>query len=91
MKKWHGIDSDPEEIAKADNLIQTSDAGAIEGIVDQVLAENADAVQEIVSNSKKAGKAQGFLMGQVIQKSKGQANPKVVAEILGRKLAQASS
>ena len=78
--------TDPETIAKADNLLQSSDAGAIEGIVDQVLAENADAVQEIVSNSKKAGKAQGFLMGQVIQKSKGQANPKVVSQILNQKL-----
>jgi aspartyl-tRNA(Asn)/glutamyl-tRNA(Gln) amidotransferase subunit B len=91
FEKMSQQNADPEQIAKADNLLQTSDAGAIEGIVDQVLAENGDAVQEIVSKGKKAGKAQGFLMGQVIQKSKGQANPKVVAEILSRKLAQMSS
>jgi aspartyl-tRNA(Asn)/glutamyl-tRNA(Gln) amidotransferase subunit B len=91
FEKMTQQDTDPEQIARADNLLQTSDAGAIEGIVDQVLAENGDAVQEITSKGKKAGKAQGFLMGQVIQKSKGQANPKVVAEILSRKLAQMSS
>jgi aspartyl-tRNA(Asn)/glutamyl-tRNA(Gln) amidotransferase subunit B len=91
FEKMAQKDSDPLEIAKADNLLQTSDAGAIEALVDQVLAENADAVQEIVSKGKKAGKAQGFLMGQVIQKSKGQANPKVVNEILNRKLAQKTS
>ncbi|MBM4104535.1 MAG: Asp-tRNA(Asn)/Glu-tRNA(Gln) amidotransferase subunit GatB [Planctomycetes bacterium] len=91
FEKMSQQNADPEQIAKADNLLQNSDAGAIEAIVDQVLAENVDAVQEIVSKGKKAGKAQGFLMGQVIQKSKGQANPKVVAEILSRKLAQISS
>jgi aspartyl-tRNA(Asn)/glutamyl-tRNA(Gln) amidotransferase subunit B len=91
FEKMSQQNADPEQIAKADNLLQTSDAGAIEGIVDQVLAENGDAVKEIVSKGKKAGKAQGFLMGQVIQKSKGQANPKVAAEILSRKLAQMSS
>jgi aspartyl-tRNA(Asn)/glutamyl-tRNA(Gln) amidotransferase subunit B len=91
FEKMAQKDSDPLEIAKADNLLQTSDAGTIEALVDQVLAENADAVQEIVSKGKKAGKAQGFLMGQVIQKSKGQANPKVAAEILSRKLAQKTS
>jgi aspartyl-tRNA(Asn)/glutamyl-tRNA(Gln) amidotransferase subunit B len=91
FEKMSQQNADPEQIAKADNLLQTSDAGAIEGIVDLVLAENGDAVKEIVSKGKKAGKAQGFLMGQVIQKSKGQANPKVAAEILSRKLAQMSS
>ena len=91
FEKMSQQNADPEQIAKADNLLQTSDAGAIEGIVDHVLAENGDAVKEIMSKGKKAGKAQGFLMGQVIQKSKGQANPKVVAEILSRKLAQMSS
>jgi len=83
-----GKDTNPEQIAKAENLLQTSDAGAIEALINQVLAENADAVKEIVSKGKKAQKAVGFLMGQIIQKSKGQANPKIVSEILNRKLAQ---
>jgi aspartyl-tRNA(Asn)/glutamyl-tRNA(Gln) amidotransferase subunit B len=91
FEKMAQQDADPEQIARAENLLQTSDTGAIEGIVDQVLAENSDAVKEIVSKGKKASKAQGFLMGQVIQKSKGQANPKVVSEILNRKLSEMSA
>ncbi len=76
----------PEQIARRENLIQTSDAGAIEAIVEQVLAENADGVQEILSNGKRAQKVMAFLTGQVMQKSKGQANPKVVSQILNAKL-----
>jgi aspartyl-tRNA(Asn)/glutamyl-tRNA(Gln) amidotransferase subunit B len=85
-----GNDTDPECVAKTENLIQTSDSGAIEAMVDQVLAENAEAVQDVVSKSKKAQKAQGFLTGQVIKLSKGQANPKVVSEILLKKLGELS-
>lgn len=76
----------PATLAEELNLIQTSDAGELEGIVDQVLAENVQAVQDVVTESKKSKKARGFLLGQVIQKTKGQANPKVVSEILERKL-----
>jgi aspartyl-tRNA(Asn)/glutamyl-tRNA(Gln) amidotransferase subunit B len=76
----------PAALAQELNLIQTSDAGELEGIVDQVLAENVQAVQDVVTESKKSKKARGFLLGQVIQKTKGQANPKVVSEILERKL-----
>ena len=76
----------PDVLAKELNLVQKSDAGELEGIVDQVLAENPEAVEQITSGGKKSKKARGFLLGQVIQKTKGQANPKVVSDILGRKL-----
>jgi aspartyl-tRNA(Asn)/glutamyl-tRNA(Gln) amidotransferase subunit B len=77
---------DPKRIAEAKNLIQKSDSGEIESLVDAVLAENAEAVEDARNNPKKAKKAMGFLMGQVIQKSKGQANPKIVSQILNKKL-----
>ncbi|MCE5186109.1 MAG: Asp-tRNA(Asn)/Glu-tRNA(Gln) amidotransferase subunit GatB [Planctomycetaceae bacterium] len=77
---------DPVQIAEAKNLIQKSDAGEIKMLIDAVIAENAEAVQDARSNPKKAKKALGFLMGQVIQRSKGQANPKIVSEILNKKL-----
>ncbi|MHC5118586.1 MAG: Asp-tRNA(Asn)/Glu-tRNA(Gln) amidotransferase subunit GatB, partial [Planctomycetota bacterium] len=77
---------DPMQIAENKNLIQKSDAGEIESLIDQVLAENAQAVEDAKSNPKKAKKAMGFLMGQVMQKSKGQANPKIVSQILNKKL-----
>ncbi len=76
----------PDELAEELNLIQKSDAGELEQIVDQVLAENPNAVEEVTSGGKKSKKAQGFLLGQVMQKTKGQANPKVAAEILAKKL-----
>ena len=76
----------PRVLAEELNLIQKSDAGELEKIVEQVLAENAQAVADVIGGGKKSGKARGFLLGQVMQKTKGQANPKVVSEILGRKL-----
>ena len=76
----------PEILAQELNLVQKSDAGELEGIVDQVLKENAAAAADVVAGGKKSQKARGFLLGQVMQKTKGQANPKVVSEILNRKL-----
>jgi aspartyl-tRNA(Asn)/glutamyl-tRNA(Gln) amidotransferase subunit B len=76
----------PEIIAKERSLIQKSDAGELEKIIEQVLAENSNAVEDVKSGSKKSKKAMSFLLGQVMQKTKGQANPKVVSEILGKRL-----
>jgi len=75
-----------EVLAEELNLIQKSDAGELETIVDHVLAENPKAVDDVKSSGKKSKKAQGFLLGQVMQKTKGQANPKVVSQILAKKL-----
>jgi len=77
---------EPDVLAQELNLIQKSDAGELEQTVDQVLAENPQAVEEVTSGGKKSKKAQGFLLGQIMQKTKGQANPKVASEILARKL-----
>ena len=79
-------DKDPWDIAQELNLIQKSDAGELETIVDKVLAANPNAVADVTTGGKKSKKARGFLLGQVMQKSKGQANPKVVSEILTKKL-----
>jgi len=77
---------EPEVLAEELNLIQKSDAGELERIVEQVLTENPGAVEDVTSGGKKSKKARGFLLGQVMQKTKGQANPKVVSEILAKKL-----
>jgi aspartyl-tRNA(Asn)/glutamyl-tRNA(Gln) amidotransferase subunit B len=76
----------PSELAELLNLIQKNDSGELEAIVQKILSDNAQAVEEVKSGGKKAKKAQGFLMGQVMQQTKGQANPRVVSEILGRLL-----
>ena len=77
---------EPQDLAESMNLIQRSDAGFIEAIVEEVLAANQDAVEEALSGSKKAKKARGFLMGQIMQKAAGKANPQVAGEILDRRM-----
>ncbi len=77
---------EPQVLAQELNLIQKSDVGELEQIVEQVLADNPKAVEDVKSGGKKSKKAQSFLLGQVMQKTKGRANPKVVSEILSKKL-----
>lgn len=77
---------EPEILAEELSLLQKSDAGELETIVDRVLAENPDAVADVTRGGTKSKKARSFLLGQVMQKTRGQANPKVASEILAQKL-----
>ncbi len=80
---WVG-EGDADSIIEQKGLKQVSDSGAIEVIVDEVLAANAAMVAEY-----KAGKEKAFngLVGQCMKASKGKANPAQVNEILKNKLA----
>ncbi|MEA3366640.1 MAG: Asp-tRNA(Asn)/Glu-tRNA(Gln) amidotransferase GatCAB subunit B, partial [Planctomycetota bacterium] len=71
------------EIVEEENLAQTSDAGELERIVDEVIAENPGPAQEFADG---VDKAVGRLIGMAKKKTGGKANPKVVREILVRKL-----
>ncbi len=82
-KMWDGESGLAEIIAKY-ALAQVSDSGAIEKIVDEVLAGNQKSVEEFKSGKEKAFQA---LVGQVMKASKGKANPAQVNDILKRKLA----
>jgi aspartyl-tRNA(Asn)/glutamyl-tRNA(Gln) amidotransferase subunit B len=75
--------ADPESIVDERGLKQTSDTGAIDAAVDQVLAANADKVEQY-----KSGKPQlfGFFVGQVMKAMGGKANPQIVNERLRAKL-----
>ncbi len=75
----------PRDLAKELNLIQENDTGALEAIVDAVLA---NPVTKKAQEDYKAGqeKVLGFLVGQVMKESKGKANPAAVSEILKNKL-----
>jgi len=73
-------------IVEEKGLKQVSDAGELEGIVLGVLRDNPEAVADLRAGRKKA---QGFLMGQVMRATKGQANPQVVARLIGEKLGEA--
>jgi aspartyl-tRNA(Asn)/glutamyl-tRNA(Gln) amidotransferase subunit B len=79
---WNGEGS-PDEIIEKRGLKQISDSGAIEKIVNEVLAANAKQVEDY-----RAGKDKAFnsLVGQVMKATKGKANPAQVNEILKRKL-----
>ncbi len=80
-------DRDPEVIVKEEGMIQVVDLGAIESIVDQVLAENAKMVEDY-HNSDEGRKPRVLkgLIGQVMKLSKGKANPKMVTELMESKL-----
>jgi len=73
----------PDVIIKEKGLVQVSDAGALEGFIEEAIAKNPKSVADF-----KAGNdaAINFLKGQVMKLSKGKANPQLVGEILLRKL-----
>ena len=75
--------SDVDAIIEAKGLKQVTDSGALESLVDKVIAENPDQAQQY-----RDGRVQviGFLVGQCMQLSKGKANPAQVNEILRGKL-----
>ncbi|HEY0664707.1 MAG TPA: Asp-tRNA(Asn)/Glu-tRNA(Gln) amidotransferase subunit GatB [Gallionella sp.] len=75
---------DADAIIEARGLKQVSDAGAIEKIIDEVLAANADKVAEYRSGKDKLF---GFFVGLAMKQSRGQANPAQLNEVLKKKLA----
>jgi aspartyl-tRNA(Asn)/glutamyl-tRNA(Gln) amidotransferase subunit B len=74
---------EPAKIVEEKGLVQVSDTGAIEKIIDQVLEANPDNVAEYRGGKEKLF---GFFVGQVMKASKGKANPALVNEMLLKKL-----
>lgn len=83
LEEMYATGGDPSQIIEAKGLLQVSDEGVLETVVDEVLAKNQKSVDDF-----RAGKqnALQFLMGQVMAASKGKANPGVVIEMLKKKL-----
>ena len=76
-----------DEIIESKGLKQVTDSGAIEKIVDEVIANNAKQVEQYVNaEPEKRGKMIGFFMGQVMKASGGKANPGQVQGVLKPKL-----
>jgi aspartyl-tRNA(Asn)/glutamyl-tRNA(Gln) amidotransferase subunit B len=73
---------DPAAIVEQRGLKQVTDVAAIEPIVDDIIAKNADKVADAKANAK----AIGWFVGQVMKASGGKANPQAVNELLKRKL-----
>ena len=78
----------PQEIARSEGLLTVSDADTIASWVDQAIANNPQAVADVRAGGKKQKKAFGFLVGQVMQLSKGAASPAEVKKILQERLSE---
>jgi aspartyl-tRNA(Asn)/glutamyl-tRNA(Gln) amidotransferase subunit B len=74
---------EPLQIVEEQALVQVSDTGEIERIIDEIMAANAGQVEEFRGGKDKVF---GFFVGQVMRASKGKANPAVVNELLLKKL-----
>ena len=75
--------ADPAELVKARGLAQQSDTGALEAVVDEIIAANPAEVERFRGGD---GKLMNFFLGQVMRKTRGQANPAVVQQIVKQKL-----
>ena len=73
----------PEKLATERGLVQVSDAGELEGVVDAVLADNPAEVEGFKSGKTKL---MAFFVGQIMKRTKGKANPALVNELLQKKL-----
>lgn len=73
----------PEDLAEEMNLVQVSDSSFIEPIIQSVIEQNPDEAQKYREGKKQVI---GFFIGQVMQQSKGKANPKQVRELIAAAL-----
>jgi aspartyl-tRNA(Asn)/glutamyl-tRNA(Gln) amidotransferase subunit B len=80
---WAGDSADVDAVIEARGLKQMNDSGALEAIIDEVLAANEKSVAEFRAGKDKAFNA---LVGQVMKASKGKANPAQAGELLRKRL-----
>ena len=80
---WSGEDGDVDRLIEAKGLKQLNDTGALEQIVESVLAANPKNVEQYRGGN---GKALNALVGQIMKASQGKANPQQVNELLRRKI-----
>ena len=78
-------DKDPATIVEERGMKQVSDTGAIEAVVDAVIAANPDEVARYKDGNTKVI---GFFVGQCMKQMRGQGNPKVINQLLAKKLAE---
>jgi aspartyl-tRNA(Asn)/glutamyl-tRNA(Gln) amidotransferase subunit B len=83
FSKMYGSGRDPEAIIADEGLKQISDVGELEKIIDKVIQSHPNEVETY--RSGKTGLI-GFFVGQVMRETRGQANPRIVNEVLRKKL-----
>lgn len=79
---WDG-DGSADAIIESKGLKQVTDTGAIEAIIDEIIANNAPQVEQFKSGNEKI---LGFFVGQAMKASQGKANPKLLNQLLRKKL-----
>ncbi|MFO7649015.1 MULTISPECIES: Asp-tRNA(Asn)/Glu-tRNA(Gln) amidotransferase subunit GatB [Halomonas] len=84
---WNGQGQSADEVIEAKGLKQVTDSGAIEAMIDQVIADSpAQVAQYRDAEPDKRGKMIGYFVGQVMKASRGTANPQQVNALLKEKL-----
>ncbi|NKI18932.1 Asp-tRNA(Asn)/Glu-tRNA(Gln) amidotransferase subunit GatB [Spongiibacter sp. KMU-166] len=84
---WNGEGDSADAVIESKGLKQVSDSGALEAMIDEVIAANPAQVEQYrAADDGKRKKLIGFFVGQIMKASKGQANPGMVNQLLGKKL-----
>ncbi len=83
FKEMYETGKAPKHIVEEKGLVQITDTKAIEEMIDKIIQNNPKAVEQYKSGKKNTI---GFFVGQVMKETKGKANPKIVNEILAKKL-----
>jgi len=83
FEEMYKTGKDAEVIIKEKGLVQISDTGEIEKMVDEVITKSPDEVERFKAGEQKL---LGFFVGQVMKATKGKANPQIVNELLRKKL-----
>jgi len=83
LKEMYKTGGDPSQIIEAKGLVQMSDIGELEDVIEKVISDNSQSVEDY---KKGKSNALQFLMGQVMKETKGKANPGVTIELLKKKM-----
>ncbi len=82
LKEMFETGGDPSQIIKEKDLKQVKDEGKLEKIIEEVIKENEEAAEDLKSGKKEAKQ---YLIGQVMAKTRGKADPEAVNKIISRK------
>ncbi|MGH1441009.1 MAG: Asp-tRNA(Asn)/Glu-tRNA(Gln) amidotransferase subunit GatB [Cellvibrionaceae bacterium] len=84
---WKGEGKNADEVIEKQGLKQVSDTGAIEAMIDEVIANSVQQIENYKqATPDKRPKMLGYFVGQIMKASKGQANPKIINQLLNEKL-----
>ena len=85
LREIFTTNENPSKLAEERNLLQISDSGLLEEVVDEVLKENPESIEDIKNGKDRAF---GFLVGQAMKKTKGKGNPVEITNLLKEKIGE---